>query len=103
MITHDSNSNAAFQDNLARLNRVAHENGLILNPDTARVEKVVGLMTANFVAVGEYICPCKQTHKPPQKGIDKACPCPEWLNEVAQTGHCYCRLFYSNNPPSNSL
>ena len=86
--------NNAYEINLGRLNTLAREKGLVLNPDPARVTKVVGLMTENFVAVGEYICPCKQEHKPAQKGTDKTCPCPEWLDEIARDGHCFCKLFF---------
>ena len=93
--TETSAGNTAYDTNLKRLLAVAREQGLVLNPDPARVNKVVGLMTNNFVAVGEYICPCKQEHKPAQKGLDKVCPCPEWLEEIARDGHCFCRLFFT--------
>jgi len=86
----------AYQRNYQRLAAVAEEHGLVPNPDEARVQKVVGLMAQNFDAVGEWICPCKQQHKPPEKGKDKTCPCPEWLDEIARDGHCYCRLFYAS-------
>jgi ferredoxin-thioredoxin reductase catalytic subunit len=85
----------AYETNLARLDTIASEHGLVLNPDAARVRKVVGLMTESFLAVGEYVCPCKQQYKPAQKGLDKTCPCPEWLEEVAEEGHCFCRLFFT--------
>jgi ferredoxin-thioredoxin reductase catalytic chain len=85
----------ACEINLGRLDAVAREKGLVLNPDPARVKKVVGLMTENHLAVGEYICPCKQEHKPAQKGMDKTCPCPEWLDEIAKDGHCFCKLFFT--------
>ncbi|MBN1911388.1 MAG: hypothetical protein JW818_16715 [Pirellulales bacterium] len=84
----------AYDENLRRLQAVAEKEGLILNPDQERVQKVVGLMTENFTAVGEYVCPCKQQHKPPVKGADTLCPCPEMMDEVAQEGHCFCRLFF---------
>ena len=83
-----------YDENLQRLTAFADEQGLVLNPDKARVEKVVGLMTENFSAVGEYVCPCKQTNKPPVKGTDTLCPCPEIWDEVANEGHCFCRLFF---------
>jgi ferredoxin-thioredoxin reductase catalytic subunit len=66
-----------YNTNLDRLSTLARKQGLLLNPDAARVNKVVGLMTNNYEAVGEYICPCKQQHKPAEKGKDKTCPCPE--------------------------
>jgi len=84
-----------YESNLQRLESLAQEQGLVFNPDPARVSKVVGLMTENFRAVGEYVCPCKQQHKPPQQGLDKTCPCPEWLAEIAQDGHCFCKLFFT--------
>lgn len=87
--------NTAYETNLGRLDAIAREYGFVLNPDPARVKKVVGLMTENYLAVGEYICPCKQGHKPAQKGMDKVCPCPEWLGEIAQDGHCFCKLFFT--------
>jgi len=88
-------SESAYATNLKRLNTIAHERGLVLNPDAARVNKVVGMMAENFLAVGEYVCPCEQQHKPPQKGLDKTCPCPEWIDEIARDGNCYCRLFFT--------
>jgi len=81
--------------NIERLKRLAGENGLVLNPDGARVEKVAGLMADNHDLVGEWVCPCKQENRSPVRGVDKTCPCPEWLEEVEQDGCCGCRLFYS--------
>jgi len=86
---------SAYETNHARLAATAADHGLALNPDAERVRKVVGLMTESFLAVGEYVCSCKQRHKPAQKGLDKTCPCPEWLEEVAKDGHCFCRLFFT--------
>lgn len=84
-----------YEKNLARVETIAKEKGLVLNPDKARVQKVVGLMTDNYSAVGEYVCPCKQQYKPPVKGQDILCPCPQIDKEVADDGHCFCRLFYT--------
>jgi ferredoxin-thioredoxin reductase catalytic subunit len=84
-----------YEKNLARLRSIASEKQLVLNPDEARVQKVVGLMTENFTAVGEYVCPCKQQNKPPVKGADTLCPCPEIMDEVSKEGHCFCRLFFT--------
>ena len=57
-----------YEENLSRLQAIASEGKLVLNPDEARVQKVVGLMTDNFTAIGEYVCPCKQKNKPPVRG-----------------------------------
>ncbi|NQU25133.1 MAG: hypothetical protein HQ567_27925 [Candidatus Nealsonbacteria bacterium] len=39
--------------------------------------------------------PCKQENKPPVKGQDTLCPCPEIMDEVSAEGHCFCRLFFT--------
>ena len=84
-----------YERNLKRLRAIASEKRLVLNPDETRVQKVVGLMTDNFTSIGEYVCPCKQKHKPPVKGQDTLCPCPEMKDEVSKDGHCFCRLFFT--------
>ena len=86
----------AYDENVRRLENIADERNLVFNPDPARVQKVIGLMTENFEAVGEYVCPCKQKNKPPVKGQDTLCPCPEMADEITKDGHCYCRLFYTS-------
>ena len=84
-----------YEHNLDRLRCLAAEHDLVLNSDESRVQKVAGRMAQNYDCVGEWVCPCKQQFKPAQKGMDKTCPCAEWLDEIARDGHCDCRLFYS--------
>jgi len=84
-----------YDRNLARLQGIAQERGLTLNPDQARVQKVVELMTENFEEHGDYYCPCKQEDDAPVEGKDPLCPCPEMQDEIAQEGHCACRLFFT--------
>lgn len=84
-----------YEQNLKRLSEIADKNDLVLNPDEERVQKVVGLMAGNYEQVQEWICPCKQTQKPSEKGKDKTCPCNEWMSEINELGHCYCKLFYT--------
>lgn len=88
---------ACYEQNLNRLKGIAESNGLILNPDQQRVEKVVGLMATNYEITEEWICPCKQTVKPAEKGKDIVCPCPEWQDEIEDLGHCHCKLFYAKD------
>jgi ferredoxin-thioredoxin reductase catalytic subunit len=72
---------------------VARQGGYALNPDKARVAKVLGLMTENLVATGKPYCPCKQSD-PLNPLADATCPCPNWKEEIKRDGHCFCRLFY---------
>jgi len=82
-----------YNENLARIKKIAEANNYILNPDHARIEKVIGLMTMNKESAGKYFCPCKQSH-PLDSAKDKTCPCPELDKEVNQTGNCNCRVFF---------
>lgn len=95
-----------YQLNVKRLQALADEHGYVLNSDSARIEKVAELMAENYQTTGEWICPCKQTVKPPQKGVDIACPCPSWHKEIKEAGHCHCRLFFSQaavNPEADTV
>jgi ferredoxin-thioredoxin reductase catalytic subunit len=78
---------------LRRAQSFVEQFGFNLNPDEERVRKVVGLMTMNHSAAGDYYCPCKQTH-PLDTENDVICPCPELDQELEKDGNCFCRLFY---------
>ncbi|UCD19396.1 MAG: ferredoxin:thioredoxin reductase [candidate division WOR-3 bacterium] len=82
-----------YNENLVRINKIAQENGYVLNSDRERLRKVVGLMTMNKIEFGDYYCPCKQSH-PLDVQKDVLCPCPEMKNEIAKDNHCFCQLFY---------
>ena len=45
-----------YNENLARVNKIAQHNGCVLNPDQERLRKVVGLMTMNKKEFGKYYC-----------------------------------------------
>ena len=85
---------AEYEVLLARIADIADKKGYRLNPNQERVMKVLGLMTNNFVASGEYFCPCKQSH-PLDTSADATCPCPPWEEEIAKNGHCRCQLFFA--------
>jgi len=83
----------AYNANQVRLKKFAKEKGCVFNAEAERVNKVVGLMTRNFKEFGAYYCPCKQSH-PLDPAKDTLCPCNTIDKELAQEGHCFCRLFY---------
>ncbi|MCK5132596.1 MAG: ferredoxin:thioredoxin reductase [Candidatus Sabulitectum sp.] len=82
-----------YKNTLNRSKGIAEKGGYILNPDEERVEKVIGLMTMNFAAEGNYYCPCKQSH-PLDTRKDVLCPCPEIKQEIDAEGMCFCKLFF---------
>ena len=83
-----------YLETLERARIYAEEQGLSLNPDGERVKKVIGLMTMNLNAAGDYYCPCKQSH-PLDTEKDVLCPCPEIHGEIEADGSCFCKLFFS--------
>ncbi len=78
---------------LRKAQSLADKFGWVLNPDGERVQKVIGLMTMNHLATGDYYCPCKQSH-PLDTEIDAICPCPELDQKMEKDGNCFCRLFF---------
>ena len=88
------NVKSQYSINLERLQDYAESMGWALNVDSERIRKVVGLMTENLSRHGNYYCPCKLKDRVPVEGKDVVCPCPEVEMEIADTGHCFCRLFY---------
>jgi len=82
-----------YKDTLTRTCEIAEKSGYLLNPDLARVQKVVGLMTMNLMDTGYYYCPCKQSH-PLNTKKDVLCPCPGIKKEIDSDGMCFCRLFF---------
>ncbi len=90
--THETEYNAI----LSEMSDLASRKGYVLNPDEERINKVIGLMTENFILAGKYFCPCKQTH-PLDPSTDVVCPCPPWEEEIEKDGHCFCRLFYKSS------
>ncbi len=89
-----------YEDNFVRLQKVADEMGIILNPNEARVQRVIGKMTHHLINMGENVCPCKQTTPHPSPGEEILCPCEDLAEEIRRDGKCHCRLFYSKDHPS---
>ncbi len=59
----------------------AKEHSLILNPRTSPDYYINHVLTFGS-------CPCSK-HRP-------NCPCPESVEDVRQTGHCLCKLFWKD-------
>ena len=86
---------SSYSDNMERLRQIAQENGWAFNPDVRWVERVAAKMADSLDRYGDYYCPLKQVGDPPISGMDVLCPCPEADHEIAEYGHCFCRLFYA--------
>ncbi len=71
-----------------RTAKIANERGLVLNTESSRVDKIIGLLTKAKLSYNTYSCPCKNDHP--------ICPCDALSQEINQDGHCRCRLFYAS-------
>jgi ferredoxin-thioredoxin reductase catalytic subunit len=76
----------------------ARASGLILNPDKKIVEAVVKGLAGNFERHGKAFCPCRAITG--KKELDKkiVCPCAYHLQEIKETDHCRCQLFFKKPP-----
>ena len=76
------------------IHEYAKENNYSLNPDFKVLAKLYMKLADNIDKHGFPYCPCRivipGVHNP-----DNVCPCPFSKDEIEKTGHCKCRLFYS--------
>lgn len=72
----------------------AEEEGLVLNPDSEILEKVIKGMVKIKEKKGEFYCPCRLVTG--NKEIDDKiiCPCEYHKKEIEEHGHCHCYLFF---------
>ncbi|MDR1536160.1 MAG: hypothetical protein LBU64_13910 [Planctomycetota bacterium] len=63
------------------------------NPDAELVDDILAAMAARRKKFGEEYCPCRRVTG--DREADKAiiCPCVHHQREIAERGHCHCRLF----------
>jgi len=83
----------ALQAALTYVREIANRQGLALNPNERRLEKLAEQLAQTKNEVGKYICPCKRSF-PLQPDTDVACPCDSFLDDVKRLGHCDCSLFF---------
>jgi len=69
---------------------VAKENGWLLNPDANLVKKIIRSLVNSQAKFGVPYCPCSIQRSP-----DKVCPCNSVWHDMAEIGHCNCRLYFA--------
>ncbi len=74
--------------------RHAAEHGEALNPDPKYLEMLFGALARRKVKFGEFYCPCRVVTGDPAKDKPSICPCEPHAKEVAEHGHCLCKLFF---------
>jgi ferredoxin-thioredoxin reductase catalytic chain len=73
----------------------AKKNGIMLNPDKAKVELIMKGLFKNQKEKGELYCPCRFVTGNKEKDSEIICPCVFHRGEVELEGHCRCFLFFS--------
>ena len=69
---------------------IAKQRGLILNPNKEKVSKLLKALLKIEEKEGKKYCPCKSS-----RTDNEVCPCVDSADEIKNTGHCYCQLFFT--------
>ncbi|MFQ3621639.1 MAG: ferredoxin-thioredoxin reductase catalytic domain-containing protein [Spirochaetales bacterium] len=88
-------TNSEIEQTRLFVERVAEHNGWKVNPDTLFVQTLLEGLTTNRSRFGYYLCPCRETAGSRDKDRDVICPCVYSAADIAEYGHCYCALFFS--------
>lgn len=70
------------------------QEGMQLNPDEKMVGIVAEGLLRNEKKHGKQYCPCRRVTGEKEEDEKIVCPCIYHKDEVAQDGHCHCRLFF---------
>ena len=87
-----------IQEQVERMKRgytfYAQAAGYRLNPDEARVELVLKGLIDREAQYGHRYCPCRVVTQDPVINKGLVCPCVYYKDEIAEHGHCACKLFF---------
>lgn len=72
----------------------AKENGWVLNPNKKILDTVIRGLQRSEKRFGERYCPCRLRSGDVEKDRAIICPCIYHRDEIADDGHCHCRLYY---------
>lgn len=76
---------------------VAQKHGWVLTADSALYEDLVQGLNTNWNRYGYYLCPCRDTDGSRETDKDIVCPCEYSAADIAEYGHCYCTLYWSQS------
>jgi ferredoxin-thioredoxin reductase catalytic subunit len=76
---------------------VARKQGWVLTADSALYEDLVQGLNTNWNRYGYYLCPCRDTEGSKEADRDVVCPCDYAKEDIAEYGHCYCSLYWSES------
>ena len=76
---------------------VAKKQGWTLTRDPRFYADLAEGLTVNFNRYGYYLCPCRDSDGSREKDADILCPCVYAKADIAEYGHCYCSLYWSED------
>lgn len=77
--------------------KVAENRGWKLYSDKEFLQTVLQGLDTNRNKYGYYLCPCREGWGIREKDRDIVCPCEYAAQDIAESGHCYCGLFVSED------
>ncbi|MCK5149499.1 ferredoxin:thioredoxin reductase [Candidatus Pacearchaeota archaeon] len=80
-----------------KLEEYANKAGFKLNPDEKILEFVLKGLVKNKEKHGEIYCPCRVVTGDKEKDKEIICPCVFHKQEIKETGHCKCNLFFAKS------
>ncbi len=75
----------------------AKKTGFVLNKNKRQLDYVIKGLKANEDRHGFRFCVCRVVTGNFEKDKKIICPCIYHKQEIKESGHCLCRLFFSNN------
>ena len=79
----------------ARLEQYLAGKDFYFNPDPEIVDSILNAMAMRWEKFGADYCPCRRVTGEKEKDDLIVCPCVYHEDEIANDGHCHCRLFTS--------
>ena len=76
-----------------RLEKAVQGKPYYFNPDPDVVESILSALKMRKDKFGEEYCPCRRVTGDKEQDASIICPCIYVEDEVAEQGHCHCRLF----------
>lgn len=76
---------------------VARKHGWVLTNDATLYQDLVTGLNTNWNRYGYYLCPCRDTDGSREADKDILCPCEYSKADIAEYGHCYCSLYWSED------
>ena len=74
----------------------AKKQGFLLNPDKETRETIIKGLLQREEKLGKRFCPCRRITGNKEEDKKIICPCFWHLEEIKESGRCFCGLFVKN-------